>query len=74
MTSDPPELELQGFVSCVTWVLGALSGPKQQQQALLTAEPSARLLNPRLFMLHKGLHHQVALKVPSSGWTVQFYD
>lgn len=46
------------------------SGPEQQQQALLTAEPSVRLLNPRLFMLHKQLHHQVALKGPGSGWTV----
>lgn len=62
-TSDPPEL--QGFVSC--WE--PYSGPEQQQQAQLTAEPSARLLNLRLFMLHKQLHYQVVLKGPSSGWT-----
>lgn len=33
------ELKLQGIVSCPSWVSGAL-GPLQEQEVLLTTEPS----------------------------------
>lgn len=34
------ELELKMIMSCLKWVLGANSGPLQNQQELLTNEPS----------------------------------
>lgn len=38
--SESLELKLQAVVGCLTWVLGPNSGPLEEQQLLLTAEPS----------------------------------
>lgn len=40
------ELELKMITSCLKWVLGANSGPLQNQQELLTNEPSFHPPNP----------------------------
>lgn len=38
--SDSLELELQGIVSCFTWVLGTNPRSTEKQYSLLTAEPA----------------------------------
>jgi hypothetical protein len=42
-TSDPLKWELQAFVSYFLWVLGSHCSPLQEQQVLLTTEPSFQL-------------------------------
>lgn len=65
-TSDPPELELQGFVSCVTWVLGALL----RSWATATSPVNCWAICPALEPKTLYVTQTVALKGPGSGWTV----
>lgn len=44
--SDSLELELQGIVSCLTWVLGTNPMFTQKQYSLLTAEPTFQPMRP----------------------------
>jgi hypothetical protein len=62
---DPLELELQAFVSHVTWVLGAKLSPLEEQHMLLTTEslikcPVLKILNFIIF-LRPAVHSMIVI-------------